>query len=107
MVPQPSLAPGSTARSVTVRTPGSAKACSTLGPVAVAPSPKSQAKLAPRDVALADQRRARSGSAAPAAARSGPTISMRGASTTVTVVSAVSSAPQAPRASPVMVSVTV
>jgi hypothetical protein len=34
-------------------------------------------------------------------------ISMRGASTTVTVVSAVSSAPQAPRASPVMVSVTV
>ena len=46
--PQPSFALGSSARSVTVRTPGSAKACSTVGPVAVAPSPKSQLKAAPR-----------------------------------------------------------
>ncbi len=45
--PQPSLAEGSSARSVTVGIPGSAKACSTLTPSAVPPSPKSQVNVAP------------------------------------------------------------
>ena len=105
MVPQPSLAPGRTARRVTVAVPGSAKACSTLGPVAVAPPPKSQAKLAP-ERSPCPERRASKRVGVAAAARSGPAMSMRGASTTVTRVSSVSRAPQLPRASPVMVRVT-
>ena len=106
MVPQPWSAPGKTARSVTVCTPGSANAWATSWPVAVAPPPKSQSKRAPAR-SPSPESRARKRVGVASAVRSGPTISTRGASITVTTVSAVSSAPQAPRASPVMVRVTV
>ena len=101
MVPQPSLAPGSTALRRTARVSGSAKAWRTVGPAAVAPSPKSQAKVAP-PTSRSPTSAAPKSTSAPAATRSGPTISIRGASTTVTVVSSVARAPHAPRASPVM-----
>ena len=104
--PQPSVAPGRSARSTTVFSPDPVKACVTVGPVAVAPSPKSQAKVAPR-TSRSPTNAASNEVTTPSATLSGPTMLICGAATTLTVVSSVSSAPQEPRASPVIVSVTV